>query len=139
MVFETQPIFIDSGLFKALIDLKDDFHLEGTAIWSKLEKDNSKLVTTNFVLDESFTLIRSRRGLKLALEFRDFLIRSYQVLEVTRVTIEDEAGVWAWFEQDWSHLSYTDCTSFAVMKRLGIKRAATFDKHFRQAGFQIEK
>lgn len=135
---EVLSVFIDSSLFKALIDEEDDFHKNGTNIWSKLEKEGSKLITTNFVLDETFTLVRSRRSLKLALEFRDFLVQSYQVLEVVRVTVDDESAVWNWFEQDWSRLSFTDCTSFAVMKRLGITRVATFDKHFRQAGFRIK-
>ncbi len=47
-----------------------------------------------------------------------------------------EAG-WQWFErfQD-KGFSFTDCISFAVMKRLKLKIALTFDKHFSQAGFE---
>jgi predicted nucleic acid-binding protein len=33
--------------------------------------------------------------------------------------------------------SYTDATSFAVMERLGIRRAFAFDKHFEQYGFEL--
>ncbi|MFA7234316.1 MAG: hypothetical protein WC076_09405 [Terrimicrobiaceae bacterium] len=32
--------------------------------------------------------------------------------------------------------SFTDCTSFAVMRRLGLVEAATSDSHFQAAGFR---
>jgi predicted nucleic acid-binding protein len=34
-------------------------------------------------------------------------------------------------------ISFTDSISFAMMHRLGIRTAFTFDRHFRDAGFQI--
>ena len=46
------------------------------------------------------------------------------------------------FEESWSlfkanrQYSFTDCTSFNIMRRLGITHAFTFDKHFKSAGFQ---
>jgi len=55
------------------------------------------------------------------------------------VTAADEAKAWDWFGLDWSDLSFTDCVSFAVMKRLGIGRAAAFDRHFARAGFKMAK
>jgi len=56
-----------------------------------------------------------------------------------RVTVADEAGAWQWFVKNWSKLLFTNCVSFAFMKRLRITRAAAFDEHFKRAGFKIEK
>ena len=53
------------------------------------------------------------------------------------IDVADEAQAWKWFLNDWSKLSFTDCVSFAVMKRLDIARAATFDEHFNQARFTL--
>lgn len=132
-------IFVDTSFFKGLADERDDFYKGALKIWSRLGEGDSQLLTSNFILDETFTLIRLRRKVEGAAGFRVLLSESFTDLEIVRVTAEDEAAVWEWFLKDWSDLSFTDCTSFAIMKRLGISRVATFDKHFARAGFRIEK
>lgn len=129
-------VFIDTSFFKAIIDNKDQFHDQAIRIMDKLKKGYSEVVTSNFILDESFTLIRIKCGLKLALEFRRYLEESSAVLKIIRVTISDEASAWNWFVKDWSKLSFTDCVSFALMKRLGIEKVAAFDADFQKAGFR---
>lgn len=134
---DTPLVFIDTSFFKAIIDQKDEFHNKAAEISDFLKKDKSELVTSNFILDESFTLIRIKCGLKVALKFREYLEESGIVLKIIRVTVDDEAAAWDWFVKDWSKLSFTDCTSFALMKRLGIEKAAAFDDHFKRAGFKL--
>lgn len=136
---ESQPIFIDTAFFKAFLDPKDDFHKDAIIIWKRLRKQHTKFITTNFVLDESFTLIRIRCKLPAAIKLRYLLHRYSLAISVVRVDVSDEARVWDWFENDWRHLSYTDCTSFAVMKRLELTEVATFDQHFAKAGFTVLK
>lgn len=133
----SDSVFADTSFFKALFDLKDNFHQDAEKIWQRIEEEKILVVTTNYVLDESFTLLRKRSGCDLVKKFRDDLAITKNVL-IIRVTIFDEAGAWEWFLLDWSDLSFTDCVSFAVMKRLGIKRAAAFDQHFTRAGFKVE-
>ena len=131
-------VFVDSSFFKAIIDKRDDFNKEANKIWVKLEKEKVILITSNYILDETFTLIRTKCGLKIVNAFRENLAESSKVLKFVRITINDEAEAWNWFLNDWSKLSFTDCVSFAVMKRLKLTRAATFDQHFKKAGFIIE-
>ena len=128
---------MDTGGFKAIIDPKDEFHLQAVKTWRKLEKNKAVLVTSNYVLDETFTLLRARCGLKTAIDFKKVLAASSPVIQVIRVTVVDEAAAWHWFSKNWSKLSFTDCVSFAVMKRLGIKKVVAFDRHFVREGMKI--
>lgn len=132
-------IFVDTSWFKAFIDEKDEFYPAAFIQMEKFIQDNYLLVTTNFIIDESLTLIRIRCGLKTALKFNDLLYEMAGMLKIVRITPKDEEDSWKWFPEDWSKLSFTDCTSFAVMKRLDLKDVATFDQHFARAGFTIFK
>ncbi len=129
--------FLDTSYFKALIDEKDEFHNQAVDILHLFTNNEYQLITTNYIVDETATLLRVRCGLDLALKFRKFLAIGTPTIKLTRVIVADDAAAWNWFTNDWSKLSFTDCVSFAVMKRLGLTHAATFDKHFSQAGFII--
>lgn len=132
-------LFVDTSWFKAYIDENDDFFPQASTQKDKLSEDKSKLITSNFVLDESFTLIRVKTDLDTALKFKNKLINMADILTIVRVTQVDEKNAWKWFPEKWSKLSFTDCTSFAVMERLGLKDVLTFDQHFSKAGFEIFK
>jgi predicted nucleic acid-binding protein len=61
--------------------------------------------------------------------------KSIEVLPSTR---EDELEAVRWMRKFADkEISFTDCVSFAMMRRLRIRMALTFDRHFRDAGFQI--
>lgn len=134
----SSKIYLDSSLFKALVDETDDFHRKAQTIWEKLLKEKVQLTTSNYILDETFTLIRIKCGLDKAKKLRIILSGYADNLAIKRVTARDEARAWDWFIKEWSGLSFTDCVSFALMKRLDFDRVATFDDHFSRAGFQIE-
>ena len=83
------------------------------------------------------TLVRSRAGHALAVKAGESL-RDPSLVELARITPEDEENAWDLFvkykDQDFS---YTDCASFALMRRLALPIAITTDHHFQQAGFEI--
>lgn len=128
-------VFLDTSFFKGFVDERDDFHKVAVEIYRKFGEDKSGLVTSNYVLDETITLIRVKCGVDRVKSFRGVLAR-LDPLKVVRVMVDDEKKAWDWFWNDWSKLSFTDCVSFAVMRRLGLKKAATFDDHFTKAGFE---
>lgn len=133
----SNSVFIDTSWFKAFIDTKDDFYDLAIKQFKTLSSQNTNLITTNFVIDETLTLLRVRRGLEHSLKFRDLLVEMINHLKIVRVLSTDEKNAWDWFPKAWSKLSFTNCTSFAVMQRLELKDVATFDEHFAQAGFNM--
>lgn len=136
MDLNNAPVFLDTAFLKSWLDEKDEFHSVAVNIAEKLLSTDKELFTSNFILDESYTLIRTRCGLSKAIDLKDKVSQSLKVV-IDRVTQSDERIAWEWFENDLSKLSFTDCVSFAQMKRLGIETVATFDEHFRRAGFKV--
>ena len=128
-------VFVDTSAFIALLDPRDDCHLQAVHIEQALSSRAVRLVTTNFVLDETYTGLRSKIQHSAILRFRDS-IRQSQRLSVVHITEALEDQAWEIFARyDDKDFSFTDCTSFAVMRQLGTATAFAFDEHFEQFGF----
>jgi predicted nucleic acid-binding protein len=94
------------------------------------------MITSNFIVAETHALILSRISRQHALRFLDRISRSAFV--VVRLTPEDEARAVEIIRQyDDKNFSYVDASSFAIMERLGIDTAFSFDRHFAQYGFRV--
>lgn len=130
-------IFIDTGAFLARYVAKDEFHRKATSSWAMLEKSKDRLFTSNFVLDETFTLLGRRAGYAFAAA-RARAILSSTAITILRPSKYDEIEAVKLFEKfaDQS-VSYTDCISFVLMRSNKIERVFTFDKHFEMVGFVI--
>lgn len=127
-------LFVDTGAWYAVVDKKDPDHSQAEQF---LRNNKIPLLTTNFVFDETITLIRSRLGWNAAKEFGERLKKSGFV-SIVAVRDEDEEKAWEIFlKYKDKDFSYTDCTSFAVMERLRIDTAFSFDSHFKTIGFQV--
>jgi len=95
------------------------------------------LVTTDYVLDETITLLRSRRSLASAASFADKVRSSGSVIVAWVDESLFEKGLEVFRRSDRRSWSFTDCTSFALMRQLSVSQAFAFDKHFREAGFAV--
>ena len=122
-------IFVDTGAWFALFVPSDPDH---TAATQWLASNREPFFTTDFIADETLTLLRARGERPCAL----LAAREFFEGEMTRLyflTEDDIRAAVAVFRQyadkDWS---FTDCTSRVVMERLGLTSAFAFDQHFRQ-------
>ena len=96
-----------------------------------------QLVTSNYVFDETVTLTQARLGHHRAVTVGRALLDPATV-ELLRVTPPDERAAWALFERrrDKTY-SFTDCTSFVLMRREHIMHAIALYAHFSQEGFTV--
>lgn len=127
-------IFVDTGGWFAILDAKDPDHARA-AEW--LDSNNLPLVTTDYVFDETVTLTRKELGHRAAVTFGESLQAS-SLTQMVSIALEDRKAGWQTFKRYKDQkLSFTDCTSFAVMRRLDIREVLTTDKHFEMAGFLL--
>lgn len=130
-------IYIDTGPFLARHLSKDQYHDQARAFWELIRKRGDACVTSNFVLDETFTLLARRAGYGFAVQ-RAKNIYASDSINILRPSREDELMALDFFEKfSDQHLSFTDCVSFSLMKSEKIGRVFTFDQHFQLAGFRI--
>ena len=127
-------IFVDTSAFYALLDGDDAEHSRASKLWEGKPPGEGDLATTNYVVLESMALLQSRLGMHAVRVFHD------AVLPLVRIEWIDEGvhaqAVSAFIAADRRGLSVVDLSSFETMRRLGIRSAFTFDRHFRQYGFQ---
>ena len=138
MGYKMKQILIDTSAWVAISDSRDGGHKSALAFVQQLA-NGYRLITTNYVLDETYTLLLMNAGYQTTIAFKqriDIMIAS-QVLEVVWIDEAIANQSWQIFEKfnvdkEWS---FTDCTSYAVMKQKRITEAFTLDHHFAQMGF----
>lgn len=118
-------LFVDSSIWYAAADTGDVSNTRAKAIIQAADA----LITTDHVLVETWLLLRRRLGGIAAQRFWDGLRSGASTLEsVGAVDLEVAWAIGEAFpDQDFS---IVDRTSFAVMQRLGVLRAATLDDDF---------
>ncbi len=128
-------IFIDTGPFLARYIDHDQYHKTASDLWDKFYKSREQCITSNFVLDEFFTLLARRTGYAFAADRARNILCS-QEMEILRPDQKEELEAVNLFKKYADQkISFTDCISFVLMHRHKIKRVFTFDRHFKSAGF----
>ena len=130
-------IFIDTGAFLGRYLPDDQHHSAAVSSWEKIRQHQEKCFTSNFVLNEFFTLLARKTDYDYAAERAQNTLSS-TTFAVLRPEHEDELQALEFFRKYADQkVSFTDCVSFVLMRRHKIKRAFSFDRHFRHAGFEI--
>jgi predicted nucleic acid-binding protein len=128
--------FIDTGAFLGRYLPSDQHHQAATTLWSRIRTTHERCLTSNFVLDETFTLLARRASYAFAAE-KARLIYASSALEILRPDWRAELAALDWFAKFADQeVSFTDCVSFALMREAGIQTAFAFDSHFERAGFK---
>jgi hypothetical protein len=128
-----QRVFVDTSAWFAFANRSDPDHGRVAPVLKEFER---RLVTSTFVFDETVTLCRYRYGHVIATRMGEALLAS-SVVDLVRVTESDERLAWRLFRErrDKSY-SFTDCTSFVLMRRMSLQTVVSLDDDFRQEGFE---
>ena len=125
--------FVDTSAFLAVVDGGDRNHAKAARKWKDLVDGDATMVCTSYVLVETTALLQACFGLQAVRVFHEDLA---PLLTIEWVEPElHQAGMTGVLTASRRELSLTDCVSFEVMRRRGIRHAFAFDRHFREQGF----
>ena len=121
-------MLVDTGAWYAVADSSDRHHDEARRFFLS-EAPRARFVTTDLIVAETWTLLSSHLGRAAALTFWDSLrVSRIPILTLEAVDLESAWHIVRAFPDQ--TFSFADCTSFALMDRLGIDEAFAFDAHF---------
>lgn len=137
----TRTFFADTSFLVAFYNTRDDHHHQARTFIDELieSEDPAEFLITDYIFDETLTTILNRSGKQLAIEAAK---KIYASPNIPIMTISPEVFSKSYdlfiryADQEWS---FTDCTSIAILREHFQRRpipVATFDQHFRAAGFR---
>ena len=127
--------FVDTSAFYAALDRRDTNHERANLTWRRLIEEDFVLVTSNYVLLETASLLQGRLGIDAVRSFQGDIVPLLQIEWVGEVSHRAAAEVNLTAGRQ--KLSLVDCVSFQVMRQSGVDVAFCFDEHFREQGFQV--
>ncbi len=140
-ILSPRRVFVDTGAWIALATKRDINHPAATAFYEKLSQSRARLLTTNYVLAETYTRLRYDDGLRKALAFHDVIEMAVTSgrLQVLWVEAEHHQKALDVFRRYPEHVfSFTDCTSFVVAKEAKCSEVFGFDRGFLIMGFVLQ-
>ena len=128
-------IFIDTAAFLAVLNANDRFHPSASQIWKEILSTDSALFSSNYVILETTALLQHRFGIEAVRMFES------DILPIIEIVWVDEAihmqGMSALLVANRRNLSLVDCTSFEIMRHIGLDITFSFDPHFSEQGFKV--
>lgn len=133
-------IFVDSSAWIALLNARDQHHDEAKTIFDSLPQRRMRIITTDYVIDETITRLRYDSSHSEAVKFLNFIDSIEQQGLLTIVSIDSSLFQEArrlFVQLDSASLSFTDCASFAVCQKHEIVESFAFDSHFEMMGIPM--
>lgn len=132
-----KKVFIDTSGFYALLVSNDDYHMTARNFINNAREQKILLHTTDYILDETYTLLKARKVSSQIQVLMELLSKS-KAIKINWIDQEIfDLGSKFFLKHEDQDYSFTDCLSFVMMKKLGIKLVLTKDHHFANASFEI--
>lgn len=133
-----KALFADTAGWMACADADDPSHVKAVQARDAWLEKGGLLLTTDYIVDETLMLIRLRLGHAAAETWWQQVDASSRIRweHVSPARAEKARGLF--FRYRDKDFSFTDCTSFVVMRELKLREALTTDRHFAQMGFTLK-
>ncbi len=128
-------IFMDTSAFMAVIDANDQFHTAAKTAWQEILSNDSILITSNYLLLETTALLQHRFGMDAVRVLESSILPAIEVIWIDQAI--HKQAVSALLAANRRELSLVDCTSFEIMRLMGLETVFTFDPRFREQGFAL--
>jgi predicted nucleic acid-binding protein len=133
-----KALFGDTAGWMACADEADAAHRAAVKARDQWLEQGGVFITTDYVADETLTLVRLRLGLSAAEDWWRQVDGSSRIRWETITPARAEKARSLFFRFHDKDFSFTDCTSFVVMRELKLRDAFTTDHHFAQMGFVLK-
>lgn len=128
-------VFADTSALLALLNLKDENHDRAARAFATLRSNRAPLISTSFVLVETYALVGRRLGIEAVRDFRTDFAPLIDIVWVDDVL--HNSGLDLLFDRHKRALSLVDAVSFITMRQKDMTEAFAFDPHFEQEGFSL--
>lgn len=127
--------YVDTSAILAVMDAGDQFHEQARAQWASMLDAGESMVCSSCVLLETYALVQHRLGMAAVRVLHEDI---YPVICVDWTDYDaHQQAISALLVASRKDLSLVDCVSFITMRRLGLRVAFAFDKHFAEQGFEV--
>lgn len=126
-----KKIFVDTGAWYALKNKNDPDHTTVFSFFEKLPVAGIVCYTSDYVIDESITLVKARlKNHLVATTLAEDLFseKAAKLIYVAPRYLPRALEIYKKYSDQ--QFSFTDCTSFAIMESFNIDEALAFDRHF---------
>ncbi len=132
-----EKVFIDTSGWVALFVENDKYHKKAASIFEEIKNSKAIIYTSDYVIDETITTILVRGSHKQSVLAGEALFIS-KIIKIIHVCPDYLQVAWELYQKYKDKMfSFTDVTSFVIMKDLNIGKALAFDREFMQAGIEL--
>lgn len=132
-------LFIDATAWVALFDPKDQYHKKAHEFWNTLRtfSEPIRFFSSDYILDEAYTLLKIHVNPRAPVLLHKTISESAitTLLFVGKKVYDEAWKIFSGYED--KRWSFTDCTSYILLKQNRLVKVFTFDDHFKQMGFIV--
>jgi len=128
-------VFIDTSAILAILDAADHRHNQAENAWTALMSSDEEIITSNYILVETTSLLHSRFGTAAVRQFTDIMVPTLTVYWVDESLHNIAAAVVTASPNRGPSL--VDCVSFEIIRRQRIDSVFAYDRHFEKMGYSL--